>query len=179
MATSEIDIPLTEIPETLRSLHEEWAIEVTRANRLERLLRSAEESAADWQRIALDNGSQLVRCQVDLARAEDHANRAVGKLSDAEAKLRAAEYRASQSFQRADTLAEHIMLNMEHNGESVDDQHINDLIESAGVECIECDGRGSVADEQMIGDPSDKYGHRTRPIVVDCGTCHGLGRTLR
>jgi len=70
-------------------------------------------------------------------------------------------------------------LSLPQNGEATSWPHVRELIEAAGVECVVCDGKGWVADEEMIGDPGAAYGYRTREVADECGECDGIGKVLR
>lgn len=168
-----------EIPLTDRRWRERWASELTRANQLEIALRKAEEAAADWQRIALQNGEDRAKAEVDAARerarAEEWKAASLATSQACDEWIR--KWDAARA--RADKLAVYIGHDIEFHGESVADEHVRDLILEAGVECPSCEGSGSDGDEEFIGDPSCKYGYRTRNITVECEHCHGLGMVLR
>lgn len=153
------------IPLADRHWRERWAQELTRANELEKKLREAERSAADWQSIALSNGEQLAHAQVDLARRE---------LDVAAFKQAAGGWmtRSQANFSRADKLAEYIEQNWEHEGLNPETEHVRALIEEAGVDCESCGGDG----RRWHDDGSD-----TRHPMVrdDCETCFGVGKVIR
>lgn len=64
------DIPLTEIPKTIRDLRASWAQAYSRAEKLERERAEAQQSAEDWRHIALHNGDEAAQLRVTLARIQ-------------------------------------------------------------------------------------------------------------
>lgn len=171
------------IPLTDRRWRERWALELSRANQLETALRKAEADLADWHRIALENGERAELAEVDAARAQGQVAHLSEKIRNdwlTFEKDNAEHMRVRAAyFARADKLAEYIQHDLEHTGESVEDEHVRDLILEAGVECRQCDGRGWDTDEEMVGDPGDKFGYRSTLISAECESCHGIGRVLR
>lgn len=167
-----------EIPLTDRRWRERWATELTRANQLEIALRKAEEAAADWQRIALQNGEDRAKAEVDAARERARAEEWKAAALTANDSLAAWERRSQANFARADKLAEWIEREAEDRGYEHHDE-LADLIKEAGLECTQCDGTGTDGDEEFIGDPGSRYGYRTRDISYGCESCHGIGMVLR
>lgn len=167
-----------EIPLTDRRWRERWATELTRANQLEIALRKAEEAAADWQRIALQNVAYRAKAEVDAARerarAEEWKANALAVSDNCEAWVR----KSQANFARADKLAAWIEREAEDRGYEHHDE-LRDLIKDAGLECNQCDGTGTDGDEEFVGDPGSRYGYRTRDISYGCEHCHGMGLVLR
>lgn len=160
---------LDEIPLTDRHWRERWAQELTRANELEKRLREAERSAADWQCIALSNGEQLAHVQVELARErESHrlTRDAATKANDAWVA------RSQANFARADKLAEYIQWGWDAEGINAETEHVRDIIKRAGVACPEDCHDGYVYEDDGSEDGYD--GVRT-----ECSTCFGVGKVLR
>lgn len=154
-----------EIPLTDRHWRERWGQELTRANELERKLREAERSAADWQAIALSNGEQLAHAQVDLARRDLD----VAALNEAREAWVA---RSQANFTRADKLAAYIETMWDDEGLTVNEDHVRELIEAAGVDCEKCGGDGT----RWVDDGSDT---RNPMVREDCEACFGVGRNIR
>lgn len=153
------------IPVTDRQWRERWAQELTRANELEKKLRSAEQSAADWQMIALSNGEQLAHVQVDLARRDlDVAAMKEGH--------EAWVARSQANFARADKLAVYIETYWDDEALTPETEHVRELIEAAGVDCDECGGDGT----RWVDDGSDT---RHPMVREDCEACFGVGRVIR
>lgn len=177
------DIPLREVPATTRELREAWAREYTRANTLDAALGRSQQATDDWRYIALLNGEELAKARVQIARMEIDAADARRRAEMNEAALAddAAEWRrrAQANFARADKLAEYVAADFEHRGEDASWEHVRELIEAAGVECLDCEGKGLIDDEVMLGDPGDKYGYTTRDVRDECGACSGIGKVLR
>jgi hypothetical protein len=118
-----------------------------------------------------------------IMRERDEARRECARLTVALERereaTRAALRQVSALRQRADVLAEYVVADLQQRDEGVDFPHVVDLIEAAGLECVQCDGSGKDVDELMVGDPGDKHGYRTEEVVVDCSGCKGLGKVLR
>lgn len=162
--------PDDEIPLTDRHWRERWAAELTRANRVERerdearaALTISRKTVDDLTAHSAAQGAYITRLDIDV-RVRDKA------LFEAERKF-------NRMHDRADKLAEWIAQQMVDCDYTTED--MRELIEAAGVECSECEGRGWVADEEMIGDPGTAYGYRTRNVADECGKCDGIGRVLR
>lgn len=156
------------IPLTDRHWRERWAQELTRANELEKKLREAERSAADWQSIALSNGEQLAHAEVEIARLRMRDS-GIDAYKHA---LDDSDRRAAAHFSRADKLAEYIEQNWEHEGLNAETEHVRALIEEAGVECRDCGGDG----RRWYDDGSDT---RCPMVRDDCETCFGVGKVIR
>lgn len=162
--------PDDEIPVTDRHWRERWAAELTRANRVERE-RDEARAALAISRKAVDDltahsvaqGDYIQRLDIDV-RVRDKA-------------LAEAERRINRLRDRADKLAEWIENEITDQG--LEPCDMRELIEAAGVECVVCDGKGWVGDEEMIGDPGAAYGYRTREVRDECGECDGIGKVLR
>lgn len=153
------------IPVTDRQWRERWAQELTRANELEKKLRAAEQSAADWQMIALRNGDQLAHAHVDLARRDLD----VDTLKDTHESWVA---RSQANFARADKLAIYIETLWDDEALTPETEHVRLLIEEAGVDCEECGGDG----QRWFDDGSDTMNPMVRD---DCEACFGVGKVIR
>jgi hypothetical protein len=164
-ANTEREIRLTEIPTELRNLRAEidrhagnWARELTRAEGLERQLKAAIE-ARDAARRTVEDLTAHSGSQGDY----------IARLQVENVQLRL----------RVEKLAEYVEFDMEHKGETVADDHIRDLILSAGIQCNECEGKGWEVDEEMVAFGGQSNSYRTRTISVDCERCGGIGQVLR
>ena len=164
--------PDDEIPLTDRHWRERWAAELTRANRVERerdearaALAISRKTVDDLTAHSVSQGDYIQRLDIDV-RVRDKA------LAEAERKL-------NRMRDRADKLAEYIEHDLEHHGEDASWPHVRELIEAAGVECVVCDGKGWVADEEFLGDAGARLGFRIRDVVDECAECDGIGRCLR
>ena len=176
-ATPAREVRLSEIPTELRNLRAEidrWrhahAMELTRANALERELEqtrrardAARKTVDDLTAHSVAQGDYIARLDIDV-RVRDKA-------------LAEAERRINRLRDRADKLAEWIENEITDQG--LEPCDMRELIEAAGVECVVCDGKGWVADEEMIGDPGAAYGYRTRDVKDECEECDGIGKRLR
>jgi hypothetical protein len=173
-------VRLSEIPTEFRNLRAEierwrgkWAEELTRAESLEREVRAVRHDLADAN----------LRTEMAQRKASTYLMKigtAAGENLKRMDALRDAHRRdTAELHRRIAVLVEWINHGLEHAGETVNDEHVRELVESAGVECGECDGSGTVRDEEMIGDPGSWTGYRTKDVWDDCSVCLGVGKLLR
>lgn len=172
----EREIPISQIPATIRELRESWAREYTRANTLDEALERSNQATADWQAIAISNGEEAARARVTAARDEGMAKRLIGELAD-------------EKHRNGQLIAENVRLLAKL--ESVQkrlDAFIDDVLACedsstiaeyaagpCGIDCPECeDGRVETFDDVWTGS-----GHTTRDYTVECDHCDGTGRALR
>ena len=162
--------PDDEIPLTDRHWRERWAAELTRANRVERerdearaALAISRKTVDDLTAHSVAQGDYITRLDIDV-RVRDKA-------------LAEAERRINRLRDRADKLAEWIENEITDQG--LEPCDMRELIEAAGVECVVCDGKGWVADEEMIPHGGPSNGYSTRRVADECEECDGIGRCLR
>lgn len=190
------DIPLTQIPGELRRLRDEvehfrqqHALEFTRAEAAERRAKKAEQSASDWQGIALHNGYEAADARLMAARARLELDGVHGSWANEVASDCAEIGRLTAD---RDVLVERLKLErdeIEQYRNALRDiasefecrvprlenirEHLTELLQGPlGVDCDTCDGAGSVYDEQPYGDPSARDGYGTRNVECECpGVC--------
>ena len=161
-----------DIPSLILDLRGRLAQAQTDRNRFQRerdearaALAISRKTVDDLTAHSVAQGEYIARLDIDV-RVRDKA------LAEAERKL-------NRMRDRADKLAEYIEHDLEHHGEDASWPHVRELIEAAGIECVVCDGKGWVADEEFVGDPGAKFGYRTREVADKCAECDGLGKCLR
>ena len=171
------------IPVTDRQWRERWAQELTRAEAAERRAKQALLALEDWHRIAASDAELAEQRIADLrAMLEDQAARAAKaevdiarRDLDVDALKIAHEEsvaRSQANFSRADKLAQYIETLWNDEALTPETEHVRALIEEAGVECRECDGRG----RSLYDDGSDT----DYPMFFDtCETCDGVGKVIR
>lgn len=159
-------IPVEEIPATVRELREQWAFELTRANRLERELAEA-RGALDAARKTCDDLTD--HCVAQGKRIADLEENLAVHIEMADSWTQ----RAQANFARADRLAEYIDNERRENLIPLAD--IREIVESSGVKCSVCGGEGVVERfrDVMHGDI-----HSTEEWMERCDHCLD-GRALR
>lgn len=180
---SDDTIPASRLMRERNDYRDSHALELTRANELEKRLRKVEADLADWQAIALRNGELLAHAEVERASAQGQVIHLADKnrndwITFQNDNAEHMRVRAAY-FARADKLAAFIETVCEDNGWTADDEFIEDLILSAGVECPACEGRGYDEDEEMVPFGGQSNGYATREVRFDCEKCHGLKMVLR
>lgn len=135
------------------------------AERLRTALAGAEKTSDLWLDHYLEVSTERWALRDKVRELEKQADEAANR----EARLAA----------RIAALVEWVENGLEHDGETPADPHVRELIEAAGVECPECEGRGWVADEEMIPHGGPSNGYSTRRVADECEECDGIGRCLR
>lgn len=79
------DIPLSEVPQTIRGLRESWAREYHRANTLELALERSQQATSDWQAIAIQNGEEAAKARVECERNRQARIKAERRAEECEA----------------------------------------------------------------------------------------------
>lgn len=200
------DIPLTEIPKTIRDLRASWAQAYSRAEKAERELALSRTRCADWEAIALENGERAAQLNVTLAKIQkaadegddyylqlarkerDFAREEVRRLDverlemvveldrlrrqlddrtvELDRVLREATDDARRAKAQRDALLRRIdaLVDFIDPFESLTTDDHRELAQQAGVECINCEGRGFDVVQGRAG---------------QCPDCHGIGWKLR
>ena len=192
----EQQIPLSQVPATIRELRASWAQSFTRAEQLERERAEAVQRAEDWEHIALSNGEELAKARVEIERLKQRLDGTHGLWAAEVASdiARIAELQNELADERA--AHEHTRDDMACYRDGLlsifDDKHRPDLVKTVYDvlnelrdddyffnDCEHCHGDGEVRDECMVGSPGSWFGYSTRSAVGDCGECDGTGRVAK
>lgn len=177
------EIPLPEVPAAIQAMRESWALEVTRANQLERQLREAERAAADWQHIALQNGEEAARARVDRAFVAGSREELEARFDELRKRYNALEtdrdhLREFARYVMEDWISDRVGTDRDSNDYHWIEEWVDDDDLGITEECDACGGTGKGTDEQMVGAPASRDGFEIVDIEAPCDECY-RGRVAR